>query len=70
MKEIVGQFIRSFQQGMPDALCDIMEIKVDGEQVIVRIASEDHVFVGDGLFGIIQAFNFLETIRYINLLRG
>lgn len=67
MKSLVRQFIRYFQDGMPDALCDVMEISVDGEQVIVRIASEDHVFVGDGLFGLIQAFNFILTIKQINL---
>lgn len=67
MKEIVSQFIRYFQRDMPDALCDVMEIAIDGEQVIVRIASEDHVFVGDGLFGLIQAFNFIATIKQINL---
>lgn len=66
MKDLISQFIRHFQRDMPDALCDVMEITVDGEQVVVRIASEDHVFVGDGLFGLIQAFNFMLTIKQIN----
>lgn len=66
MNELIEQHQRYFKKRLPRRISEVFSIKAAGDQIVVTIGPASHVFVGSHFRGIMQATEFLDTLRRVH----
>lgn len=66
MNELIEQHQHVFKKRLPRGIADVFSIKAVGDQIIVTIGPAIHIFVGSHFKGLIQASEFLDTLKRVH----